>query len=164
MIITREMASSDGCEQKDKWETPEHIFRPLNEEFNFTLDPCAETETAKCAKFYTEADDGLEKDWSGEIVFCNPPYSRANINMWTKKCYQESLKGVVIVALLPVSTSARWFHHYVYGKADIRYYKGRIRFNGAPYTAPFSSMLAIYNAHNLLKTPSKYTFPSLHVR
>lgn len=145
MIVNTELAQSTGCLQKDKWETPDKEYQDLNKEFRFTLDPCCEPHTAKCSKYYTEEDDGLTKDWSGEVVFCNPPYSRDNIAKWMKKCYQESLKGVTIVALIPVSTSAKWFHEYVWGKADIRFYKGRIRFKGAPFTAPFSSCLAIYN-------------------
>lgn len=145
MIVNTELAISKGCDQKDLWETPPHIFNPLNEEFDFTLDPCCQIHTAKCAKFYTPQENGLLQDWTGEICFVNPPYSRGNIDQWMKKCYLESLKGVVIVALIPVSTSSKWFHRYVWKKAEIRFYQGRIRFIGAPFTAPFSSCLAIYN-------------------
>ncbi len=145
MIVNSQLANSKGCDQKDRWETPDKIFLPLNHEFKFTLDPCCETHTAKCKKYFTEVEDGLTKDWSGESVFVNPPYSRGNIDKWMKKCYEESFKGSQIVALIPVSTSAKWFHEYVLGTATIRYFKGRIRFNGAKFTAPFSSMLAIYN-------------------
>lgn len=45
------------------WETPPDFFAELDKEFHFTLDPCAEPETAKCAKFYTKEDDGLLKNW-----------------------------------------------------------------------------------------------------
>lgn len=145
MIINKQLAKSKGCEQKDKWETPYKIYLPLKEEFCFTLDPCCEIETAKAAKFYTEKENGLIQDWSGEIVFVNPPYSRGNIDKWMEKCYKESLKGTKIVALIPVSSSAGWFHDYVLDKSKIRYFRGRIKFVGAPFTAPFSSCLAIYN-------------------
>lgn len=144
MIVNTELANSKGCDQKDRWETPCKIFEPLNAEFQFTLDPCCETHTAKCEKYFTEEENGLAQDWVGEIVFVNPPYSRGNIDKWMEKCYNESLKGSTIVALIPVSTSAKWFHNFVWGKAEIRFYKGRIRFNGAPFTAPFSSMIAIW--------------------
>ena len=109
------------------------------------MDPCCEKHTAKCNKYYTEKENGLIQDWSGEIVFVNPPYSRGIIDLWMEKCYNESLKGTLIVALIPVSTSSKWWHNYVWKKAEIIYYKGRIRFKGAPFTAPFSSCLAIYN-------------------
>lgn len=145
MIVNKELAVSNGCLQKDLWETPENIFKPLHYEFNFTLDPCCEYHTAKCERFFTPVENGLIQDWSGNVVFCNPPYSRGNIDLWVEKCYNESQKdNTVIVALVPVSTSAKWFHQYVLGKAEIRFIQGRIRFVGAPFTAPFSSMILIY--------------------
>jgi len=35
------------------WETPQDFFDKLNDEFNFTLDPCCSKETAKCDKYFT---------------------------------------------------------------------------------------------------------------
>lgn len=146
MIINKELANSRGCDQKDKWKTPDHIFEHLNNIFKFTLDPCCEIDSAKCSKYFTELENGLIQDWSTDIVFCNPPYSRGNIDLWMEKCFHESLKGATVVALIPISSSAKWWHRYVIGKADIKYYEGRIRFVGAEFTAPFSSCLAIYNS------------------
>ena len=65
---------------KDDWETPQGFFDNLNNEFNFTLDPCCTPKTAKCKKYYTPEDDGLSKSWQGETVFCNPPYSTGKTN------------------------------------------------------------------------------------
>lgn len=45
--------------------------------------------------------------------------------------------------LIPSRTDTQWFHDYVYGKAEIRFVKGRIRFNGKD-NAPFPSLVAIY--------------------
>lgn len=39
---------------KDDWETPEDLFKKLDEEFHFTLDPCSSHENAKCKKHYTK--------------------------------------------------------------------------------------------------------------
>lgn len=39
---------------KDDWGTPQDLFDALNKEFNFTLDPCADDNNHKCAKYYTE--------------------------------------------------------------------------------------------------------------
>ena len=47
------------------WSTPQDFFAKLDEEFHFTLDPCALPENAKCDKFYTPDDDGLAQDWGG---------------------------------------------------------------------------------------------------
>lgn len=70
--------------QSNEWATPQEFFDDLNNEFNFTLDPCATKENAKCAKFYTKEDDGLSKSWDNEMVFCNPPYGR-EIGKWVEK-------------------------------------------------------------------------------
>ena len=51
----------------DDWATPQNFFDELNKEFNFTLDPCADDENHKCDEYYTKEQDGLSKDWGGDI-------------------------------------------------------------------------------------------------
>ena len=75
-----------------EWETPQALFDQLNEEFRFTLDPCATAENAKCRKYYTKEQDGLLQDWTGETVYCNPPYGR-QMGRWIEKCYEHWLSG-----------------------------------------------------------------------
>jgi len=67
--------------QTDLWSTPQAFFDQLNKEFNFTLDPCATKENAKCKKFFTKEQDGLKQSWAKEIVFMNPPYG-SEISLW----------------------------------------------------------------------------------
>lgn len=67
-----------------EWPTPQAFFDDLNQEFKFTLDPCATPENAKCSKFFTEKEDGLVQNWDNERVFMNPPYGRT-IGQWIKK-------------------------------------------------------------------------------
>lgn len=57
----------------DEWATPQYLFDELDEEFNFTLDPCASDKNHKCEKYYTKEQDGLAQKWDG-VVFCNPPF------------------------------------------------------------------------------------------
>jgi len=128
------------------WETPQDFFDTLHKEFNFTLDPCATPETAKCKKFYTKEDDGLLKDWNGEKVFCNPPYG-SEIKHWVKKCSESS---PLVVMLIPARTDTRYFHDYIYQKpnVEIRFIKGRLKFGGKQKgsgPAPFPSMVVIFN-------------------
>lgn len=73
----------------DNWSTPQDFFDTLNAEFNFTLDPCASIENAKCKNFFTKEQDGLLQDWQGNVVFCNPPYGR-EIGKWVKKKLRRS--------------------------------------------------------------------------
>ena len=127
-----------------EWETPQEFFDRLDREFHFTLDPCATAETAKCEKFYTKETDGLAQNWGGETVFCNPPYGRA-IKDWVKKSYDESRKKkTIVVMLIPARTDTKYFHEYIYGKAEIRFVRGRLKFGGSENSAPFPSMVVIY--------------------
>jgi hypothetical protein len=43
--------------EKMDWTTPQDFYNKLNDEFNFTLDPCSTKENAKCNKFYTIEDN-----------------------------------------------------------------------------------------------------------
>ncbi len=128
----------------DEWPTPQAFFNELHGEFNFTLDPCASSGNAKCAKFFTKKDDGLLQDWSNERVFMNPPYGQA-IKKWMQKAYEESLKGAVVVCLVPSRTDTRWWHDYAM-KGKIRFIKGRLKFGESRNSAPFPSAVVILGA------------------
>lgn len=128
----------------EEWETPDAFFKALDAEFRFTLDACATSKNHKCAKYYTKKEDGLAQDWSGERVFCNPPYGR-EISKWVEKAEQEGRKpNTMVVCLLPARTDTAWFHDHVAPEAEVRFIRGRIRFSGNKSNAPFPSMLAIY--------------------
>jgi hypothetical protein len=77
VLMKREYVNAMMGSRVHTWATPPEFFAALHAEFDFTLDPCCVPETAKCARYYTPADDGLAQDWSGERVFMNPPYGRA---------------------------------------------------------------------------------------
>lgn len=135
--------------RSNEWYTPHDLFETLHEEFEFNLDPCATDENAKCKRYFTQTEDGLVQDWETSRVFCNPPYGRCLPN-WTRKCFEASQDGALVVALLPASTSTRWFHDWVLGKAELRFIKGRLKFGGRGCSAPFSSLLAIYRPTNCI--------------
>lgn len=137
---------------KDDWETPSDLFAKLYKEFNFTIDVAASHENHKLPRYYTAEDDGLAQSWAGETVFCNPPYSRKTKDnpgqqAWIKKAYEESRKGATVVLLIPARTDTEAFHRYILPHAEIRFLRGRLRFEdkGKPRdAAPFPSMLAIF--------------------
>lgn len=128
------------------WETPPEVFLPLHAEFGFTLDPCCTVTNAKCLRFYTEAENGLAQDWTGERVFMNPPYGR-EIYAWTRKAREA---GSLVVGLLPASTDLAWWHEDVVAAgAEVRYLRGRVRFlTGGPYRASgfFPSVVVVWRA------------------
>ena len=146
------MANIQAClsSKTDNWATPQDFFDKLNEEFHFTLDPCANEENHKCDLFYTKEQDGLTKDWGGHVVFCNPPYGK-EIADWVRYSYEQSQKpNTTVVMLIPARTDTRYFHDYIYGKAEIRFIKGRLKFGDATTAAPFPSMVVVYRKNNWL--------------
>jgi site-specific DNA-methyltransferase (adenine-specific) len=130
--------------KSNEWATPQNLFDELNDEFNFTLDPCATDENAKCSKYFTIEDDGLSKDWSKDVVFMNPPYGR-EIKKWIKKAYEESLNGATVVCLIPARTDTTYWHDFIFDKAnDIRFLRGRLKFGNSKNSAPFPSAIVVY--------------------
>lgn len=133
----------------DEWYTPIDFYNELNKEFNFNLDPCATDDNHKCNKYFTKADNGLIQDWGDYRVFCNPPYGRKITETWVEKAYNEAQKkDTLIVMLLPARTDTKWFHNFIYHKAEIRFIKGRLKFGGSKNAAPFPSMVVIFNRAN----------------
>lgn len=129
--------------KNQKWETPIEFFNELDKEFNFTLDPCCEIETAKCKKFFTPEENGLMQDWSKDIVFMNPPYGREQAK-WIEKAYNESLNGATVVCLIPARTDTKVWHDIIFPNAEVRFIKGRLKFGGSKNSAPFPSAVVIF--------------------
>ena len=117
---------------KDDWQTPKELFDKLNDEFGFDLDVAATSENKLCN---TRCIDGLIADWSGlqsyftyyPICWMNPPYSKPNLDLFSKKAFEESQKGCTVVGLLPLR-SASWFHKYVMKSHEIRFLTRRVKF------------------------------------
>ena len=46
--------------------------------------------------------------------------------------------------LIPARTDTMAFHKWIYGKAEVRFLQGRLRFGDAKNNAPFPSMIVIF--------------------
>ena len=122
----------------DDWKTPDYILNPLKKEFDFDFDPCPTNPIV----------DGLTIEW-GQRNFINPPYSRKLKEAFIKKAFEESKKGKLCVMLLPVSTSSKIFHEVIHPNAEIRFIKGRVKFenDSTRYNNPgpmHDSMIVIF--------------------
>ena len=128
--------------RSEEYGTPIELYNQLNEEFHFTLDPCASKENAKCQKYFTKQEDGLKQSWDGERVFMNPPYGK-NIKEWMIKA---SLSKALTVCLIHARTDTRWWWETVekYSK-EIRFIKGRLKFVGGKYSSTFPSVIVIFD-------------------
>ena len=144
-MIHRALFSSANCE----WETPPELFEELDRKYHFTLDVAATDANHLCERYYTRETDGLAQSWQTDgAVWCNPPYGK-DIVKWVRKAYYESRGGQTIVMLIPARVDTRWFHEYVYHRAELVFLRGRLRYgtNGTPAknSAAFPSMVVIYN-------------------
>lgn len=138
-MVSKTLFSSNS----DEWATPKDFFDRLDAEFNFTLDPCATDENHKCPQYFTKEEDGLGKDWGGQRVFCNPPYSE--ISKWVEKAFYETRKdNTLVVLLIPARTDTKYFHNYILHRTEIRFVKGRLKFGNGKNSAPFPSMVVIF--------------------
>jgi phage N-6-adenine-methyltransferase len=115
----------------DEWSTPEETYYALDEEFGFVDDACPLGGTCH----------GLMRDWQSPC-FVNPPYSQ--IGPWMEKAKLESDAGKTVVLLVPARTDTRWFHDYAMKASEIRFIKGRLKFGGAKFNAPFPSCVVIF--------------------
>jgi hypothetical protein len=56
--------------------------------------------------------------------------------------------------LIPARTDLNWFHKYIYAdnprltNPEVRFIKGRLRFEGTKSNAPFPSMIVIFRGHS----------------
>ena len=115
-IVATGMNSSSA---RDSWRTPAWLYEALNREFGFDLDPCPYQPNWAAGTH----QDGLELDWDGKRVFCNPPYS--NIKPWVEKAFASA---AFTVLLLPAWTDRDWFQILHERHAEIRYFRHRVNF------------------------------------
>jgi DNA N-6-adenine-methyltransferase (Dam) len=86
--------------QTIEWETPQDLFDELQTEFPFMLDVAAQPGNAKCSRYFTPEDNGLEQPWEG-VCWMNPPYGRP-LGDWMRKAYESALQGgATVVCLVP---------------------------------------------------------------
>lgn len=142
--------------KSNEWHTPDWLFKQLDAEFQFDLDAAATAENKKCSLCFTQEDNALDQDWSrvANSVFCNPPYGRL-IGKFVQKAYEESLKGIRVVLLIPARPDTKWWHAYC-AKGEVRFIKGRLKFVNPTFPsyrkdgqfeispAPFPSAIVVF--------------------
>lgn len=138
-ILNNELMFSSSYQA---WDTPQDYYNGLDEEFNFTLDPCCTTINCKCPNgiYHDDGRDGLTEKWSGR-VFMNNPYSDSKL--WVPKADMEAQSGraELVVGLLPARTDTILFHKHIWDarknkprfNVELRFVKGRLIFGSDQY-------------------------------
>lgn len=159
----QQVGARGPLDEVDDRSTHPDDFAIWDERFGgFTLDAAAAPHNAKCARYFTRADNGLEQSWAGERVWCNPPYS--NLGDWLAKAWDEWMSRnspPIIAMLLPANRCEQpWWQQHVEPFRDrrgsplsVEFLPGRLRFIKAGASVikpnerpPFGCVLLIWAA------------------
>jgi len=139
---------------ENEWYTPAEYADMAREVMgSIDLDPasCAEAnEVIRASTFYTKEDDGLIKDWKGNL-WVNPPYSRDLMPAFVDKLKQSFINGDVDSAILLShnNTDTAWFHSLASVSSAICFPKKRIKFyRGDEIAAPTNGQAFFYLGDN----------------
>lgn len=148
---------SQGKATNDRQTHPLHFAEISERHGPFTLDVAAAAHNAKCDRYFDVDADGLTQDWSGERVWCNPPYS--DITPWIRKAWSTWSTTRGIAMLLPASrTEQGWWQTLVEPYRDrpgsplrCEFLPGRMHFLRPGHTAvqsgerpPFGCVLLVW--------------------
>lgn len=146
----------------DTWGTPPEVLEPIYEHLGpigldpfghpqslvradnyFMLQrysPFAPPNAKACRIFYGAEDHLLAKSWDGYgLVFANGPFS--DVAPWA---WKGARQGDEVILLVPVRTGATWWQRDIAPADVILFWKGRLKFVGAKYTAPFHCALVYW--------------------
>ena len=110
--------------KNNEWYTPSKYIEAARAVMGgIDLDPAScemANRTVKATRYYSLEDDGLSKEWHGN-VWLNPPYGkdhsvcnekRSTIRIWVDKLLLDFASGNISQAIILVTsqTTAPWFH------------------------------------------------------
>ena len=127
----------DKSFDKDSLQTPEWIFKWLNDKYHFDVDLAASKEHHFIDEYFTKKDSAFDYQWrnTGRNGFCNPPYS--NIDPWITQAIQESTDGFTTVFVIPDFNGENRFYDISKYATTIIHLIGRVSFirpdNGEEY-------------------------------
>lgn len=115
--------------------TPVAFFLNLHAEYRFTLDGAASVGNNLLPRASTIAEP---IPWTGERVFCNPPWS--DIRPFVELAPSAELA----VLLVPARTNIRWFHRALALGAVPRFFLGRLKYGGKKHNSPVDCCLLVF--------------------
>ena len=131
------------------WQTPDPLYDGLDARYVFDYDPAADHDNARTALYSTRdgtfcrepsgyvwrvsPQTGLDTDWTGLRVYCNPPYTRGELGPWAGKCASEASRAAIVIGLFPSDHSTGWWQRYVEGRVHHDPLPKRVRFVHADY-------------------------------
>ena len=101
--------------KSDDWRTPSDLYKAFMD--NGYIDPCP----------YQSEFNGLEKDYKGQYLFINPPFSK--MKDWIDYGIKQFKDNVSVVFLIPARTDTKYFHKLLAYTPRIYFIEGRLHYN-----------------------------------
>lgn len=140
---------------ENEWYTPPKLIELASRVMNgIDLDP-ASSELAngivKAGNYYTAEDDGLTKDWDGNI-WMNPPYAQPLITQFSEKLVNELPNINQACVLVNNATETGWLQGMMRKCDAICFLTGRVKFidtDGNSTGAPLQGQVVLYFGENV---------------
>lgn len=136
----------------DEWYTPpQYIESARSVMGSIDLDPASNdfaNETVKAGTYYTETDNGLEKEWFGN-VWLNPPYSASLVQLFADKVVNSDFKQAIV--LVNNATETAWFRKLIDKASAIIFTTGRIKYRkrDGEHGSPLQGQAFLYFGENI---------------
>ena len=140
---------------ENEWYTPPEYLESARVVMgSIDLDPAssrAANKTVKATKFYSKKDNGLIKDWRGN-VWLNPPYAQPLISNFSEKLINEIISINQAIVLVNNATETNWLQPLLENSDVVCFLKGRVKFidkDGDPGGAPLQGQVILYFGNRL---------------
>jgi len=136
----------------DEWYTPpQYIESARSVMGSIDLDPASNdfaNETVKAGTYYTETDNGLEKEWFGN-VWLNPPYSASLVQLFADKVANSDFEQAIV--LVNNATETAWFRKLIEKASAIIFTTGRIKYRkrDGEHGSPLQGQAFLYFGENV---------------
>ena len=126
-------------------ETPDEIFIPLNNEFHFELDGCANENNNKVERYYSKKDDCFTKKWN-VTTWVNPEFY--TVRKFVRKAYEDSIESnSTIVMIIMVKSNTNWWRDYVMNAKEVRFINQKVQFKNTKQGLRFPLCIIIFSPH-----------------
>jgi phage N-6-adenine-methyltransferase len=137
---------------ENEWYTPEQYIDAARRVMgSIDTDPASSdlaNQTVKAGTYYTENENGLDKEWSGNI-WMNPPYSQPLISefiaAFAEKYNADEFNQACV--LVNNATETGWYQSLLVFATAVCFLKGRVKFidkNGNASGAPLQGQTVLY--------------------
>lgn len=137
---------------KEEWYTPSNFIEAARNVLgSIDLDPASNpiaNTIVKANKYYTKSENGLEKDWKGN-VWLNPPYTAGLVDLFARKLVKEYNDGNVRSAIILTNngTETKWGQLLLENCTAVCFPSKRVKFLDVdlkPIGAPLQGQMLCY--------------------